>query len=51
MNRHIRGNYIVKSYIDGKLYPIPINLITMEKFFKQKFKNEKEAKLFIDQKK
>lgn len=47
----IKGNYIVKSYIDGKLYPIPINLITMEKFFKQKFKNEKEAKLFIDQKK
>ena len=47
----IKGNYVVKSYIDGKLYPIPINLITLEKFFKKKFKNEKEAKLFINKKK
>ena len=29
----INGNYIVKSYVDGKLYPIPINLTTLEKFF------------------
>tara|TARA_B100000700_G_C14998711_1_gene835246 strand:- start:821 stop:1939 length:1119 start_codon:yes stop_codon:yes gene_type:complete len=47
----IKGNYVVKSYIDGKLYPIPINLITLEKFFNKKFKNEKEAKLFINKKK
>ena len=47
----INGNYIVKSYIDGTLYPIPINLITIEKFFNKKFKNEKDAKLFISKKK
>jgi len=47
----IKGDYVVKSYIDGKLYPIPINLITLEKFFKKKFKNEKDAKLFINKKK
>lgn len=47
----IKGNYIVKSYIDGKLYPIPINLITIEKFFKKKFKNQTEAKYFINRKK
>ena len=44
------GNYIVKSYIDGKLYPIPINLITIEKFFNKKFKGEKDAKNFINKK-
>ena len=27
----INGNYIVKSNIDDKLYPIPINLTTQEK--------------------
>ena len=47
----IKGNYIVKSYIEGKLYPIPINLITMEKFFNKKFKNKREAELFINKKK
>jgi UDP-galactopyranose mutase len=29
----IPGNYIVKSYIDGCLYPFPINLTTLENFF------------------
>lgn len=29
----IPGNYIVKSYINGCLYPFPINLTTLEKFF------------------
>ena len=43
----IKGNYIVKSSINGKLYPIPINLTTLEKFFNKKFKNEREAKKFI----
>ena len=47
----IDGNYIVKSYINGKLYPIPINLITLEKFFKKKFNTKKEAKNFINKKK
>ena len=44
----IKGNYIVKTNIKGKLYPIPINLTTIEKFFKKKFKNPKEAKKFIN---
>ncbi len=43
----IKGNYIVKSNINGKLYPIPINLTTLEKFFNTKFKNGLEAKKFI----
>ncbi len=47
----LKGNYIVKSSINNKLYPIPINLTTLEKFFNKKFKNKLEAKRFIDQKK
>ena len=43
----IKGNYIVKSSINEKLYPIPINLTTLEKFFKKKFRSPKEAKNFI----
>ena len=38
----------MKSSINGQLYPIPINLNTLEKFFKKKFKNKNEAKKFID---
>ena len=44
----IKGNYIVKSYIKGHLYPIPINLDTLEKFFNKKFKNKKDAQNFIN---
>ena len=44
----IKGNYIVKSYIKGRLYPIPINLNTLEKFFNKKFKNKKDAQNFIN---
>ena len=47
----INGNYIVKSYVDGKLYPIPINLKKLEKFFKIKFKSKKSAINFIKKKK
>ena len=47
----IDGNYIVKSHVDGKLYPIPINLTTLEKFFKIKFKSKKSAINFIKKKK
>ena len=32
----ISGNYIVKSNINDQLFPIPINLTTLEKFFKVK---------------
>ena len=38
----IKGDYKVKSFVDGKLYPIPINLTTLEKFFCKKFKSKKE---------
>lgn len=43
----IKGNYIVKSYIKGQLYPIPINLTTLEKFFKTKLGNKKKALKFL----
>ena len=46
----INGNYIVKSNIDDKLYPIPINLTTLEKFFKIKLKNKKDAIKFLKNK-
>ena len=45
------GDYIVKSLIDNKLYPIPINLETLELFFKKKFKSKKEVIQFINKKK
>ncbi len=44
----IKGNYIVKSYIKGKLYPIPINKTTIEMFFNKKFKTKKELKIFLN---
>ncbi len=47
----IVGEYKVKSFVEGKLYPIPINLTTLEKFFKKKFRSKKEAVKFINKKK
>ena len=44
----IKGNYIVKSYVKGQLYPIPINLNTIEKFFNKKFQNKNQARKFIE---
>lgn len=44
------GDYIVKAQVKNKLYPIPINLDTLEKFFNKKFKSKKEAKSFIKKK-
>jgi len=44
----IKGNYKVKSYVDGKLYPFPINLTTLEMFFNTKFKSETDAKKYIN---
>tara|TARA_Y100000389_G_scaffold61685_1_gene57726 strand:- start:1940 stop:3064 length:1125 start_codon:yes stop_codon:yes gene_type:complete len=46
----IPGEYIVKSSIDNKLYPIPINLDTLEFFFNKKFKSKKDAIQFINKK-
>ena len=39
----IKGDYKVKSFVDGRLYPIPINLTTLESLWckiksKMKFK-------------
>ena len=47
----IKGDYKVKSYVDGILYPFPINLTTLEMFFRTRFKNKKDAKKFIEKKK
>ena len=47
----IPGEYIVKSCVDKKLYPFPINLDTLENFFDVKFKTKKEAIKFINKKK
>ncbi len=47
----IKGNYQVKTYVDKKLFPFPVNLTTIEKFFNKKFKNVYEAKKFIEKKK
>ena len=38
----IPGEYIVQSYVDKKLYPFPINLDTLEKFFNVKLKSKKD---------
>jgi UDP-galactopyranose mutase len=45
------GDYIVKSSINKKLYPIPINLTTLEMFFGRKFKSKNEVIKFLDKKK
>lgn len=47
----IPGEYIVQSYVDKKLYPFPINLVTLEKFFNVKLKSKKEAINLINKKK
>jgi UDP-galactopyranose mutase len=41
--RWIEGNYIVKSVVKNKIYSFPINLDTLEKFFKIKLKTKKDA--------
>lgn len=47
----IPGDYIVKSFVEKKLYPFPINLDTLENFFNTKFKTKKDAINFINRKK
>ncbi len=46
----IPGEYIVRSSIDSKLYPIPINLDTLEMFFNKKFRSKKEVLNFLEKK-
>ena len=38
----IPGNYIVKSVVNGKLYPIPINLDTLEIFLTENLNLKKK---------
>ena len=47
----IDGNYIVKSIVNKKKYPFPINIKTLELFFNKKFKSKKDLINFIDKKK
>lgn len=42
----IPGNYFVKSFIRGELFPFPINLLTLEQFFRRSF-TEDEARKFL----
>jgi len=46
----IKGDYIVKSSVNKHLYDFPINLNTLEKFFKKKL-NEKTAKKILNNEK
>ena len=39
------ANYVVKSQVAGQLYPFPINLTTLEKFFKKKLTPESAERL------
>jgi UDP-galactopyranose mutase len=39
----IPGNYIVKSCVNGRLYPFPINLTTLENFFHLSSLNPEDA--------
>jgi len=43
------ASYIVRSLYKGKLYPFPINLDTLEKFFSRKF-SPSEAQSFLKEK-
>jgi UDP-galactopyranose mutase len=46
----IPGNYIVKSYINGCLYPFPINLTTLENFFHLSSLSPKDAEHLLSTK-
>ncbi|MHB2027054.1 MAG: UDP-galactopyranose/dTDP-fucopyranose mutase family protein [Elusimicrobiota bacterium] len=43
----IPGNYVVRSSVGGVLYPFPINLTTLEMFFKRTFTKE-QARRFLE---
>ena len=44
--RWMPGDYFVNSYVDKEFYEFPINLNTINKFFKKKF-NSNQAKKFL----
>jgi UDP-galactopyranose mutase len=43
----VPSNHMVKSFVDGKLYPFPINLDTLEQFFNRSFTAE-TAQAFLE---
>lgn len=46
----IEGNYFVKSMVDGRLYPFPINLTTLEMFFNVGGLTPESAELLLEKK-
>jgi len=42
--------YRVRTFVNGKLFPFPINLDTINMFFKTDFKNQEEIKNFLESK-
>lgn len=44
------GEYIVKSSVNRQFYPIPINLDTLEMFFKREFNSKKDVINFLNKK-
>ena len=46
----IEGNYIVKSQVKGELYPFPINLETLEKFFNLSDLDKDSAEALLEEK-
>jgi UDP-galactopyranose mutase len=44
----VPGNYEVKSFTKGEYFPFPINLLTLEQFFKRKFTAE-EAEAYLNE--
>jgi len=46
----IPGNYIVKSSVNGELYPFPINLNTLRKFFNRPDLNPETAEQLLEEK-
>ncbi len=42
--------YKIRSYVDGELFPFPINIDTLNRFFKTNINNEEEAKDFLKKK-
>jgi len=53
LNRFTKFNnytHKVLAYYDGKYFPVPINLKTVNKFFNLNLKNEEELKIFLKKK-
>ena len=44
----IEHKHVVKSFVNGKLYPFPVNRTTLNLFFNVNLKTEEEAKKFLN---